>query len=303
MHQTMTSIDMPAARSGASSLHACEQGRAAHRAGRTASVPSFEDLLRCDWGTHVTACGQPARFNQAGSVGGRNIVVILASIANAELRSRALYCEPAGAGEGAFYLDYEAAEVRVGTSSRAALMGEQATSCLRRGDIILVKGVSAVFLAAGFRGDAQYIFIRTSPAQEPALSKLGAEAVDDRVAGRSWRLELEEPLQLRLVSARIPTFDEIRCLTAGTGVTLGPAGEPARLLGCRLVDGTRQFVVVGARAGLALHQVECHPIPDGDWSYRIRFQQAGLRLVEGGVDGRRRSPNCVRDRGGAHSCV
>jgi hypothetical protein len=45
-------------------------------------------------------------------------------------------------------------------------------------------------------------------------------------------------------------------------------------------DGTKRFVVVKAAPWLSVRQAHSQPVPGcRDWIYRIRFEEAGLRLA------------------------
>lgn len=241
-------------------------------------APGFDELRRCTWGTHVTVCGQPARFNQAGVIHGREIVIVLSGN-NPVLAAHSRYCEAAGPGEFAYYFDYGRAGLAIGTPPGAPLLREQGLAWLRGGDIVLVNGGPATLLEIKPRADETWLSLRAAPEQEPHLTRLGADCVEDRKWGRAWRMAWEAGLQVRLVSARLPTFAEVARLRPGTPVTLGNDALPGKLQCTQVRDGTRQFVMVKAAPWLSVHQADSQPVPGArEWIYRIRFEEAGLRL-------------------------
>ncbi|MBC5768520.1 hypothetical protein [Ramlibacter albus] len=243
-----------------------------------ALAPSFEELKRCTWGTHVTVMGQPAMFSQAGRVDGRETVIVVAG-PNAVLAGASRHHEPAGGGDFTYCFDYDRAQLQVGTPPAAPLLREQAAG-LRAGDSVLVHGCPAMFLESRIRADELWLTLRDAPGQEAALRELGAESVDDRKWGAVWRLVWRAGLQVRLVSARLPTFGELAKLRPGTQVTIGVEGIPGRLMGTQMRDGTRQYVLVKAAPWLSVHQADSQPVGGSrSWLYRIRFQEAGLRLA------------------------
>ena len=250
----------------------------------SAYLPTFSELTRCTWGTHVTVRGQPAQFNQAGVIEGREVVVVLAGH-NTVLGAESWYCEAADGGEYAYYFDYEQAGLRVGTPPAAPLLREQATAWLRSGDTVLVNGCAAAFLELKSRSDGLWLALKTLPGSVDGLQKIGAEPVDDRRLGRVWRLRWDTCLVVRLVSERLPTFMELSRLKPGTPVTVGPGAIQAQLQATWVRDGTKQFVMVTAAARLSLHQADSQPIPDSPaWMYRIRFEAGGLRLTDASAD-------------------
>jgi hypothetical protein len=242
-------------------------------------VPSFAELTRCTWGTHVTVRGQAAKFHQAGVVNERQVVIVLASH-NDVLDAASWRCEPACAGEHAYYFDYDQASLLIGTPLAAPLLREQAAASLRRGDSILVNDCTATFLCLRHRADELWLTLRASPGQENALREMGADQVDHRKWGHAWRIKWAAGLNVHLLSARLPTFDELNRLAPGAFVTLGAEAVPGRLQCTQVRDGTKRFVVVKAAPWLSVRQAHSRPAPGcGDWVYRIRFEEAGLRLA------------------------
>lgn len=242
-------------------------------------VPTFAELTRCTWGTHVTVRGQPAKFHQAGLINERQVVVVLAAH-NAILGAQCWRCEPACGGEEAYYFDYDQAGLQIGTPLAAPLLREQAAASLRSGDSVLVNSCPATFLRLKHRADELWLTLRAAPEQESALLGIGADRVDDRKLGNAWRIKWATGLNVHLVSARLPMFNELNSLEPGALVTLGADAVPARLQCTQVRDGTKRFVVVKAAPGLSVRQAHSQPAPGcPDWVYRIRFEEAGLRLA------------------------
>jgi hypothetical protein len=242
-------------------------------------VPSFEELTRCTWGTHVTVRGQPAKFHQAGVVNGRQVVIVLAGH-NDILGAASWRCEPACGGEKAYYFDYSQAGLRIGTPLAAPLLREQAAASLRTGDLVLVNACTATFLCLKHRADELWLTLRAEAEQESALREIGADRGDDRKWGNVWRLKWRTGLNVRLVSARLPTFNELNRLEPGVHVTLGADAVPGRLQRTQVRDGTKRFVLVKAAPWLSVRQAHSRPAEGScDWVYRIRFEEAGLRLA------------------------
>jgi hypothetical protein len=228
----------------------------------------------------VTVRGQPARFNQAGVINGREVVIVLAGN-NPVLAAQSRYSEAAGPGEYAYYFDYAHAQLAIGTPPAAPMLREQALASLRAGDVVLLNGCPATLLELRPRADEVWLTLRAAPEQHAMLGRLGAEHVRDRRWGDVWRLVWEAGLQLRLVSARLPSFADVARLRAGTQVTIGTEAIPARLQCTQVRDGTRQFVMVKAAAWLSVHQADSQPVAgSNEWIYRIRFEEAGLRLAQ-----------------------
>ncbi len=253
-------------------------------------VPSFEELTRCTWGTHVTVHGQPAKFHQAGLVNERQVVIVLAGH-NATLNAESWRCEPACGGEQAYYFDFDQAGLRVGTPLAAPLLREQAVAALRKGDLVLVNGCPATFLCLKHRADDMWLTLQASPDQEIALHGIGAEQVDHRKWGDAWRIKWAAELNVHLVSAHLPTFKELNSLAAGAPVTLGAEAVPGQLQCTEVRDGTKRFVVVKAAPWLSVRQAHSQPAPGcRDWLYRIRFEEAGLRLAH---EGAQATPNSL----------
>lgn len=235
--------------------------------------------MRCDWGTHVTVLGHPGRFNQAGMVRGRQTVVVVAGCGHADLRAASPAHQYVGDGENAYYLDYEQAGLRIGTPAGAPLMRDQAIACLRAGDVVLLNGTPVTLLALKRRNFHLWLALLPDPAQAPQMLRAGALPVvlpTPQLPRGAWRLRWGPATQLRLVSARLPGFDEVQKMRRGTPVTLGPQGTPALLQGSFLEEGTRQFVTV--------RPLDRPPsqTSNGLGVQRLRFQEAGLRVVERG---------------------
>ena len=244
---------------GRTPLYMIDAGRALHLSLPCAQLPGFDELTRCNWGTHVTVLGQPARFNQAGMVDGRQVVVVLAYGANPVLHAASWRDEPAGGGEIAYYFDYHRTGLRIGTPRGAPLMPEQADRCLRSGDLVLVNGLPQRFQGLTCDDDAFWLAL----------------------ASRPGLLQWTSGVRLRLLSARLPTFADLSRLKPGTPVTIGADAIPGVLHKTIVRDGTRECVVVSAPPRLALRQAASQPQPNGtQWLYRIRFQEAGLRLAD-----------------------
>lgn len=242
-------------------------------------APTFEQLIRCTWGTHVTVRGQPAKFHQAGLIDERQVVIVLAGC-SAILGAQSRRCEPACGGEQAYYFDYNQAVLRIGTPLAAPLLREQAAASLRKGDLIEVNGCTATFLCLKHGFDELWLTLQAAPKQEGALSDIGAERVDHRKWGNAWRLKWAAELNVHLVSARLPTFRELNDLPPGAPITFGAEAVPGRLQCTQVRDGTKRFVLVQAAPWLSVRQVHSKPSPGcSDWVYRIRFEEAGLRLV------------------------
>lgn len=242
-------------------------------------VPTFEELTRCTWGTHVTVRGQPAKFHQAGMIDERRVVVVLAGH-NAILGAESWRCESACGGEQAYYLDYDQAGLHIGTPPSAPLLREQAAASLRTGDLVLVGSCTATFLSLKRLGDDLCLMLRAAPEQESGLLGIGANQVVDRKWGNVWRIRWAPDLTVHLVSARLATFNDLNGLATGTPVTLGAEAVPARLQGTQVRDGTKRFVLVEAAPWLSVRQAQSQPAPGRrDWVYRIRFEEAGLRLA------------------------
>lgn len=245
--------------------------------------PTFEELMRCTWGTHVTVCGQPAIFHQAGMINERQVVIVLAG-SNAILGAQSQRCEAACGGEQAYYFDYNQAVLRIGTPLAAPLLRGQAAASLRKGDLIQVNGCTATFLCLKHRSDELWLTLRAEPEQASALSEIGADPVDHRKWGEAWRVKWTAELNVHLVSARLPTFKELNRLAPGAPVTLGPEAVPGRLQCTQVRDGTKRFVLVQAAPWLNVRQAHSQPAPGcSDWVYRIRFEEAGLRLAHDGA--------------------
>lgn len=242
-----------------------------------ARQPDFAQLMRCDWGTHVTVLGHPGRFNQAGMVRGRQTVVVVAGCGHADLRAASPAHQYVGDGENAYYLDYEQAGLRIGTPAGAPLMRDQAIACLRAGDVVLLNGTPVTLLALKRRNFHLWLALLPDPAQAPQMLRAGALPVvlpTPQLPRGAWRLRWGPATQLRLVSARLPGFDEVQKMRRGTPVTLGPQGTPALLQGSFLEEGTRQFVTV--------RPLDRPPsqTSSGLGVQRLRFQEAGLRVVD-----------------------
>jgi hypothetical protein len=245
--------------------------------------PTFEELMRCTWGTHVTVCGQPAKFHQAGLINERQVVIVLAG-SNVILGAQSRRCEPACGGEQAYYFDYKQAVLRIGTPPSAPLLCEQAATSLRKGDLIQVNGCTATFLCLKHRSDELWLTLQAEPGQGSALGEIGAEPVDHRKWGEARRVKWAAELSVHLVSAHLPTFKELNRLEPGAPVTLGPEAVPGRLQSTQVRDGTKRFVLVQAAPWLSVRQAHSQPAPGcSDWIYRIRFEEAGLRLALGGA--------------------
>ena len=246
-------------------------------------LPSFSELTRCTWGTHVTVRGQPAKFHQAGLVNERRVVIVLAGH-NAILEAQSLRCEPACGGEQAYYFEYDQAGLRIGTPLAAPLLREQAAASLRHGDSILVNNCPATFLRLKHRADDLWLTLQAAPEQESALRAISADQVDDRIWGDAWRIKWAAELNVHLVSAHLPTFNELSSLNPGVLVTLGAEAVPGRLQCTQVRDGTKRFVVIKAAPWLSLRQAHSQPAPGcRDWLYRIRFEEAGLSLADDGT--------------------
>jgi hypothetical protein len=241
--------------------------------------PTFGQLKRCTWGAHITACGQPAKFHQAGVIEGREIVVVAAD-SNAVLSAECRQHERAFSGEIIYYLDYSRTELCMGTPHAAPLLREQAALSLRRGDMVQVNDRLCTFLGARHEADGFRLFLRPQSQEPEPMHEISAEAIDDTEWGPSWRLTWQDGLDLRLVSDRLPAFEDVARLSAGAPVTIGAQARPARLRSTQVVDGTKQFVLVDAAPWLNLHQAESRSFAGTcDWLYRIRFEEAGLRLA------------------------
>ena len=225
--------------------------------------------------------GQPAKFHQAGVVNDRQILIVLASH-NTVLEDRCWRCEPACGGEQAYYFDHQQAGLRIGTPLGAPLLREQAATSLRKGDLIQVNGCSATFLCLRHRSEELWLTIQATPEQESALIEIGGEQVVHRNWGNAWRVKWSAELKVHLLSARLPTFDELNKLEPGAPITLGAEAVPGRFQCAQVRDGTKRFVVVMAAPWLSVRQAHSQPA-DGcrDWLYRIRFEEAGLRLAPG----------------------
>jgi len=222
---------------------------------------SFEQLQRCDWGTQVTVAGQPVLFNQAGKTGGRKIIVVLGYADNPVLKAHCWRRERAGAGENAYYVDYDRADLRIGTPPGMPLLRDQAATCLRPGDTVLADGQPASLLELWQRDDELRLTLRYG-------------------RGRPRQLQWTPRLDLRLTSASPPTFEQLRQMPPGTRVTLGRDAAPANLKGTIVQEGTRQFVLVDAAPGLGTRAgFDPGATLPGQNSYTVRFQEAGLRLV------------------------
>lgn len=260
-------------------------GYAQHRCSSEGEmVPTFAELTRCTWGTHVTVRGQPAKFHQAGVINDRQVVIVLAGH-NTVLVEESWRCEPACGGETAYYFDYEQAGLRIGTPSTAPLLREQVAASLRVGDSVLVNGCAATFLRLKHRADELWLTIGAEPGQESALIEIGADRIDDRNRGEAWRIKWAAGLDVHLVSAHLPTFDELNRLAPGTRVSLGSEAVPGQLQRTHVRDGTKRFVLVKAAPWLSVHQAHSQPaVGSRDWIYRIRFEEAGLRLVHDGPE-------------------
>src|SRR4051812_16238625 len=197
---------------------------------RSTSLPSFGQLLRCDWGTYVSVRGQLARFHQAGSFGGKNMVVVLAE-ENASLSSHCIRREPADGGEFVHYFEFEDACLRIGAPAGAPLLRAQALSCLRRGDTVTIDGTPVTFVRAQiYRGEMVLLIAAGAPAQ-PMLQRLKAISRGDSEFGLSWHIVWHAGLCVRLASDRLITFEDVQRLRPGTRVTLGADGLAARLQG------------------------------------------------------------------------
>lgn len=237
---------------------------------RWVHLPSFEQLARCDWGTHVTVLGQPARFNQAGIIDGRQVVVVLTWGTNPLLKACARRCEQVGPTETACYMDYADTGLRIGTAPGTPLLPDQIRCGLRRGDHVLVCGLPATYLAARER-DGLWLKLDTDPRHAARLREAGAQLVTEGADGAEWRIRWRWGLQMRLLSASLPTFTQLRRMPVGTRITLGRDGTRATLQGTNVEDGTRQFV---------LTLPEPRPVQNGLLLMnRTRFQHAGLRLA------------------------
>lgn len=243
-------------------------------------LPTFAELTRCTWGTHVTVHGQPAIFHQAGVANERQVVIVLAG-QNTVLEAQSWRCEPACGGEHAYYFDYKKAGLRIGTPLAAPLLREQAATSLREGDSIQVNGCTATFVCLKRRSEELWLTMRAAPEHESALVAMGSEHIDHRKWGKAWRVKWSAELNVHLLSARLPTFDELNRLKPGAPITLGAAAVPGLFQCTQVHDGTKRFVVVQAAPWLSVRQAHNQPVQGcGDWIYRIRFEEAGLRLVQ-----------------------
>jgi hypothetical protein len=161
---------------------------------------------------------------------------------------------------------------------------EQAATSLRKGDSVLVNDCTATFLCLKHRADELWLTLWASPDQEGALREMGADQVDHRKWGHAWRIKWAAELNVHLLSALLPTFDELKRLAPGALVTLGAEAVPGRLQCTQVRDGTKRFVVIKAAPWLSLRQAHSRPAPGcGEWIYRIRFEEAGLRLAPDAV--------------------
>lgn len=230
--------------------------------------PTFEELQRCDWGVHVTVRGQPARFNAAGLLGTQRMVIVLGDRTNRTLASECLRLQSVSELEHAYWFIYDRAQLRVGTPPGAPMLPEQAAACLRAGDVIMVNGVAGHYIGMELCDDDLVLML-----------SVGKEG--DASGGATWSVKWRPGLQVRLVSARLPTFEELRRLRGGTPVTIGNHGAPGKLFCTTQRERTRRFVLVQAPSWLRLREAECQPsVRDGEWIYRIRYEEAGLRLVD-----------------------
>lgn len=253
-------------------LYRFEADASLHVALRSDQLPSFEQLTRCDWGTRVTVRGQPARFSQAGFVDKRPVVVVLAHGPQPELKPHSWYCEHIGADEAAYYFNHDQTGLRIGTPVGTPLMQEQAATCLRRGDLLMVNGMPVTFMKLKQHELHHWLTLHAQPEQEPALRNAGAQPVKAAPHGPAWLLKWHRGLQVRLLSDSLPTFAQLRQMNRGTPVTLGTAGKPATLQGTSVIDGTRQFVLLSSAP-------TSDPAKVARETYRLRFQEAGLRLA------------------------
>jgi hypothetical protein len=241
--------------------------------------PTFAQLRRCTWGTHITAFGQPAKFHQAGLIVGKEIVVVSA-YSNDVLAAQCRHHESALSGEVVYYLDYSRTDLCIGTPHAAPLLREQAALSLRSGDVVHVNEIPCTFLASRHDANGFWLLIRPQTGGRQAMHDTGAEPVDRADWGRCFRLNWQDGLDVRLVSDRLPTFEEVARLRAGTRLTVGAQARPALLRSTQVVDGTKQFVLVDAAPWLNLHQAESRSFAGSfEWLYRIRFEEAGVRLV------------------------
>lgn len=248
----------------------------------TEIAPTFTELMRCTWGTHVTVCGQPAKFHQAGMVNERQVVIVLSSH-NDILASASWRCEAACGGEQAYYFDYQKAALRIGTPVTAPLLREQASTSLRKGDELLVNGVQATFLCLKRRADELWLTLRATPEQQTAMSEIGAVQIDPREWSDAWTVNWSAGLTVQLFSARLPSFAELAKLRPGVPVTLGADATPGWLQCTQVRDSTKRFVIVKAAPWLNMRQAHSHPLAGGrEWIYRIRFEEAGLRVAHDG---------------------
>lgn len=246
-------------------------------AGVTPPDPGFAQWMRCDWGTHVTVLGHPGRFHQAGVVRGRPTVVVVAGSGHADLRaaSRAHSCM--GDGETVYHLDHGSADLRIGTPAGAPLMRDQAIACLRPGDVVLLNGTPVTLLALKQRECHLWLALLPEPAQAPQMLRAGALPIVlpmPPLPPGAWRLRWGPTTQLRLLSDRLPGFDEVQQMRRGTPVTLGAQGTPALLQGSFVEECTRQFVTVRPL------DRPPHETTGGLGLKRLRFQEAGLRVVD-----------------------
>lgn len=242
-------------------------------------LPTFESLRRCTWGTHVTVHGQPAKFHQAGVIDGRNIVIVLAMF-NPVLAAACRRSEAACSGEVVYYFDYACAGIHVGTPAHAPLLRDQAP-WLRSGDIVQLNDCLCTFLESKGKADQLWLTLHSAPSSDNAIAKLGAVHAECARWGKVWRQIWGPDLRLLLVSARLPTFEELRSLQPRKPVTIGANAVQANLRGTMVQGGTRQYVLVEAPPWLSLNQTESQQLPDsGNWLYRIRFQESALRLAE-----------------------
>jgi hypothetical protein len=238
-----------------------------------AGPPTFEQLERCDWGAHVTVRGQPARFNNAGVVRGERVVVVLADSQNAVLTKSCFMAQAVSELEDAYYFPYDRAELRMGTPQGAPMLPEQAAACLRRGDRVTVDGVAAVYAGMELCDDDLVLMMRLRQATPDVRSGAQGDA--------AWSVRWRPGLQVRLVSASLPTFEDLRQMPEGTPVTVGSHAVPAKLRGTSLRDGTRMFVLVQAQGWLKLREADSRPSGEaGEWVYRIRYEEAVLRIDE-----------------------
>jgi hypothetical protein len=241
--------------------------------------PTFAQLRRCTWGAHITACGQPAKFHQAGVIEGHEIVAVSAS-SNAVLSAECRRQEAALSGETIYYVDYARLELCMGTPHAAPLLREQAALSLRSGDVVQVNETTCTFLGSRHETDGFWLLLLPQSEGSEAMHDIGAEAVEVNEWGCCWRMNWQDGVDVRLVSDCLPNFEDVSRLRAGTTVTVGAQARPARLRSTQVVDGTKQFVLIDAAPWLNLHQAESRSFADThDWLYRIRFEEAGLRLT------------------------